>query len=60
MTGLAPVRLVSCSAHSKMAEKSPPDVEALIRKEILPVRLERHDPRKVDHKKAVSFLYRVA
>ena len=45
---------------SKMAEKSPPDVEALIRKEILPVRPGRHDPRKVDHKKAVSFLYRVA
>lgn len=45
---------------SKMAEKSPPDVEALIRKEILPVRPGRHDPRKVNHKKAVSFLYRVA
>ena len=34
---------------SKMAEKSPPDVEALINKEILPVRPGRHDPRKVDH-----------
>lgn len=45
---------------SKMAEKSPPDVEALIGKEIFPVRPGRHDPRKVDHKKAVSFLYRVA
>lgn len=45
---------------SKMAEKSPPDVEALISKEILPVRFGRHDPRKVVHKKAVSFLYRVA
>lgn len=45
---------------SKLAEKSPPDVEDLIRKEILPVRPGRHDPRKVDHKKAVSFLYRVA
>lgn len=45
---------------SKVAEKSPPDVEALIKKEILPVRPGRHDPRKVDHKKAVSFLYRVA
>ena len=43
-----------------MAETSPPDVEALISKEILPVRPGRHDPRKVDHKKAVSFLYRVA
>lgn len=35
---------------SKMVEKSPPDVEALISKEILPVRPGRHDPRKVDHK----------
>ena len=43
-----------------MAEKSPPDVEAVISQEILPVRPGRHDPRKVDHKKAVSFLYRVA
>jgi len=45
---------------SKMAEKSPPNVEVLISKEILPVRPRRHDPRKVDSKKAVSFLYRVA
>jgi len=45
---------------SKMAEQSPPNVEALISKEILPVRPGRHDPRKVDHKKVVSFLYRVA
>lgn len=45
---------------SKKAEKSPPDVEALISKEILPVRFGRHNPRKVDPKKAVSFLYRVA
>ena len=43
-----------------MAEKSSPDVEAVICKEILPVRSGRHDPRKVDHKKTVSFLYRVA
>lgn len=43
-----------------MAEKSQPDVEALISKEILPVRPGRHDPRKVNRKKAVSFLYRVA
>ena len=45
---------------SRMAEKSPPDVEALIRKEILPIRPGRHDPRKVASKKTVSFLYRVA
>lgn len=43
-----------------MVEKSPPDVETLICKENLPVRPGRHDPRKVDHKKTVSFLYRVA
>lgn len=46
---------------SKKAEKSPPDVEALIRKEILPVRPDRHAPRKTNHNtKAVSFLYRIA
>lgn len=44
---------------SKKAENSPPDVEALISKEILPVRPGRRAPRKADHKKkAVSFLYR--
>lgn len=41
-----------------MTETSPPDVEALIRKEILPVRSGCNDSRKVNHKKAVSFLYR--
>ena len=45
---------------SKMAEKSPPDVEVLISKEILPVRPGRHDPHKVTPKKVVSFLYRIA
>ncbi len=45
---------------SKMAEKSPPDVEALISKEILPVRPGRHNPRKVDHQKPFSFLYRAS
>jgi hypothetical protein len=39
---------------------SPPDVEALIRKNILPIREGRKDPRKVKAKAAVSFLYRVA
>ncbi len=39
---------------------SPPDVEALIRKNILPVREGRKDPRKVKAKAVVSFLYRVA
>lgn len=39
---------------------SPPDVEALIRKNILPIREGRADHRKVRPKGAVSFLYRVA
>ena len=39
---------------------SPPDVEALIQKHLLPVRNGRHDPRKVKPKTVVSFLYRVA
>lgn len=38
----------------------PPDVEALIRKNILPVRPDRKDERKIRYKTAVSFLYRVA
>lgn len=42
-----------------MVEKSPPNIEALISKEILSVRPKRYDPRKIDHKKAVIILYRV-
>jgi hypothetical protein len=38
----------------------PPDVEALIRKNILPVRPGRKDKRKIRAKSTVSFLYRVA
>jgi hypothetical protein len=38
----------------------PPDVEALIQKNILPVRNGRNDPRKVRTKVAVSFNYRIA
>ena len=38
----------------------PPDVEALIQKQLLPVRVGRQDPRKVKPKAVVSFLYRVA
>lgn len=38
---------------------SPPDVEKLIQKNLLPVRSGRSDPRKVTPKSAVSFLYRV-
>ena len=39
---------------------SPPDVEKLIQKNLLPVRPGRSDPRKVKPKSAVSFLYRTA
>jgi hypothetical protein len=39
---------------------SPPIVEILIRKNLLPVRPGRSDPRKVKPKSNVSFLYRVA
>lgn len=39
---------------------SPPNVEALIQKNILPVRNGRKDRRKVKSKSAVSFIYRVA
>jgi hypothetical protein len=40
--------------------ESPPNVEALIQKNILPVRNGRKDPRKVRAKSSVSFIYRVA
>lgn len=38
----------------------PPDVEALIHKNILPIRPGRLDIRKIRYKTAVSFIYRVA
>jgi len=38
----------------------PPDIEQLLQRNILPVRPGRHDPRKVNVQKPVSFLYRVA
>lgn len=39
---------------------SPPNVERLIQKNLLPVRPGRSDPRKVKPKAAVSFLYGIA
>jgi hypothetical protein len=39
---------------------SPPNVEELIQKNLLPIRPGRSDPRKVRPKSVVSFLYRVA
>ncbi len=38
----------------------PPDLEALIQKNVLPVREGRKAPRKVRPNSAVSFLYRIA
>lgn len=43
-----------------LPNRAPPDVAALIRKNLLPVRPGRSDPRKVKPKSFVSFLYRVA
>lgn len=40
--------------------ESPPDVEALIQKNILPIRKGRKDPRKIRFQSSVSFIYRVA
>lgn len=39
---------------------SPPDIEMLINRNTLPVRLGRKDPRKVKPQASISFLYRVA
>ena len=50
-----------CLHYFKQNIDIPPiDVEALIQKNILPVRNGRKDPRKVKSKSSVSFLYRVA
>ena len=39
---------------------SPPDVEALIRKHVSPIRPGRSRPRRMTVKHAVSFIYRIA
>jgi hypothetical protein len=41
-------------------DQHPPNVEALIGKHILPVRPDRHFPRNLRFRQAVSFLYRLA
>jgi len=46
--------------HFLRGNAPPPDVEALIRKNVLPVRENRSDVRKIHYKSAVSFVYRVA
>lgn len=45
---------------SLKSDARPPDVEALIQKNILPIRDGRKVPRKVKYRSAVSFIYRVA
>jgi len=50
-----------CRHFLRLSYNAPPlDVEALIRMNILPVRPNRSDKRKIRFKTAVSFLYRVA
>jgi hypothetical protein len=50
-----------CKVYLNNEKKiKPPDIELLIKRNILPVRPGRHDPRKVNRQKPVSFLYRVA
>ena len=50
-----------CLQYFKLKPDIPPiNVEALIQKHILPVRLGRKNPRKVKTKSSVSFLYRIA
>lgn len=47
-----------CKHFISVITESPPDVEALISKELLPVRPGRKDPRKVKPTSPVSFIYR--
>lgn len=49
-----------CKYFFKCLDEHPPNVEALIQKNILPVRKGRQDSRKLRPKTAVSFIYRVA
>jgi hypothetical protein len=54
------VAIAICLQFFRVRNLSPPNVEALIKKNILPLRPGRNDPRKVKTRSAVSFLYRVA
>ena len=49
-----------CKMFFKYAGKSPPDVEVLIQKYILPVRKNRTNARNISAKGFISFVYRVA
>ena len=46
--------------HFLRSNAPPPDIDALIRKNVLPVRAGRYAKRAIRYKSAVSFLYRVA
>lgn len=49
-----------CGFYFRCRNGTPPDVEALIRRYILPVRPGRSNQRNIRYRSAVSFLYRVA
>lgn len=49
---------ICCYFLSLKLKEVPPDIEYLIGRELLPVRLGRNDPRNVRSKSAISFLYR--
>lgn len=49
-----------CGVYFRCRNGTPPDVEALIRRYILPIRPGRSDRRNIRYRSAVSFLYRVA
>lgn len=50
-----------CRHFLRCLDNAPlPDIEALIRKNILPIRPNRTDQRKIRYRSAVSFIYRVA
>lgn len=51
---------ICCYFLTLKPKKAPPDIEQLISKELLPIRLGRSSPRKNRAKSPVSFLYRVA
>lgn len=55
------IAIAICRHFMKYKGRKPPDIEALIAKNILPVRPGRKDPRKVKKQATVvSFLYRIA
>jgi len=49
-----------CGFYFRCRNGTPPDVEALIRRYILPIRPGRSNRRNIQYRSAVSFLYRVA